>query len=377
MMADLLQIRAKNGSGHGLTWEFVDEGLRGAAVMIDQPPMMTIHEGEVWHAELVSSETKQRRKIAIVRLIARVHQVKPWHQITSLPDFHIDADDLRSILIWLNEGTNIVLIGPKGTGKTTLPFMIAKALGWQEPCKVDVYTIKRTTDLFGSDAAHEGSTHFRRSELLDYIERAQIALRNGLDSHFIVILDEMNRVHAKSTEAMHGLFDDTRQVTVTTTEGSKIVKLPPNMHFIGTMNMGSQHVGTYELDDALKDRFAAVRLRPMPEDYEVKQLVADTSILEAQATAIVQIARALRDIETAGQLTHSPSYRGCKKAGQLVKNGMSLKLAILRAFLAWPDGKWNASGEPADEKSELGRAFAALRMKGIAKGGAAKQSTVF
>jgi Mg-chelatase subunit ChlI len=248
---------------------------------------------------------------------------------------------------------------------------LAQTLGWQEPCKVDVYTIKRTTDLFGSDAAVEGSTLFRRSSLLDYVERAHVALREGLDTQFLVLLDELNRVHAKSNESMHGLFDDTRQVTVTTTEGSKTIKLPPNIHFIGTMNAGAEYLGTHELDEALKDRFAPVKLTPMPPDYEVRKLVAETHVLEVQATAIVQVAGALRQAANTGQIGYSPSYRACRNAARLLRNSrgkgdLDLRMVIVKSFLGWYAGALDGKGEPVDANSEVAKAYAALRMKGVA-----------
>ena len=104
-----------------------------------------------------------------------------------------------------------------------------------------------------------------------------------IDTQFLVILDEVNRLHAKSNESMHGLFDDTRQVTVLTTEGSKTIKLPPNIHFIATMNMGAEYLGTYGLDEALKDRFGPIRIDHMPLQYEVDMLVEETSIQESEA----------------------------------------------------------------------------------------------
>ncbi len=368
-MADLLRIRAHNGTG--INWEWVDETMIGCSIQLDQPSVMTIQDGDVWQVELVGTSTKNRRKTATVRLISKVQELKSWQHITELEGHWVDPVTLECILIWLHEGTDIILVGPKGTGKTKLPFALTQTLGWQEPYKVDIYTIKRTTDLFGSDAAVEGSTVFRRSGLLDYIERAHIALKQGLDTHFVVILDEINRVHAKSNESMHGLFDDTRQVSVTTTEGSKTIKLPPNIHFIGTMNVGAEYLGTHQLDEALKDRFAPIKLVPMPEDYEVSRLVAETNILENQATAIVQVARALRDAANAGQIGFSPSYRACRNAARLLKhsrgsNDLDLRMVIIKSFLGWHEGALNERGEPLDPNSELAKAYSALRMKGVA-----------
>lgn len=366
-MADLLHIRASNGKG--ISWSFVDQTMVGYEIELDQPPYATIHHGDVWQVELVGTRKKPRAqgKIATVRLIAKVQELKAWQKLKTLPNFWIPQDDLQEILIWLHTGTDVILQGPKGTGKTSLAFVVAEALGWQEPFKVDVYTIKRTTDLFGSDAAHKGSTHFVRSGLLDYIERAVVALEQGLETQFIVILDEINRVHAKANESLHGLFDDTRQVSIVTTEGSKIIRLPSNVHFVGTMNLGPQYQGTYQLDEALKDRFAAKRMRPMPTDYEVKRLVAETGILERQALSIVQVSQALRDAALGGQIGFSPSYRGCRNVARLVKHGVDLRRAIIKGFLGWYDGELelDARGEiMAQANSEIAKAYSALRMKG-------------
>jgi hypothetical protein len=366
-MADLLQIRAKNGNG--LTWQFIDESMAAHKVSLDQPATVAVNDGDVWQVELISTSTdsKTKKKIAVVRLIAKVLEVKAWQKLAALPDHWIEPVDLKFILGWLHSGTDIVLIGPKGTGKTTIGFAIAKALGWQEPCKVDVYTIRRTTDLFGTDAARDGSTLFVRSGFLDYIERAEISHKQGLDTHFIVVLDELNRVHAKVNESMHGLFDDTRQVTVTTTEGSRIIRLPPNLHSIGTMNMGAEYLGTHGLDDALKDRFQPIKIRRMPLDVETARLVSETGIAESEALKIIQVADVLRAACDGGQLSFAPSYRACRNVARALRFGADFKSAVIKGFLGWYDGELtlNDKGEPTNPSSEAAKAYSALRMRGI------------
>jgi MoxR-like ATPase len=306
-------------------------------------------------------------KTAVVKLIARVRMLKSWQKINKLPNHWIDPTDLRCITTWLNSGTDIIFIGAKGVGKTSLCFELAEALGWQDPYKVDVYTIKRTTDLFGTDAASNGSTHFVRSGLLDYIDRATISLEKELDTHFLLILDEINRVHAKVNESLHGLFDDTRQVTIPTAEGSKTIRLPPNLHVIGTMNVGSSYLGTHQLDEALKDRFAPITLTGMPKDYEVTKLVKETGILERQALDIVEVATLLREAEAAGILSSSVSYRGCRRTAQLILAGMKMKTAIIKGLLGWYQGGLTIGpgGEVAEPNSEMAKAFSALRVRGI------------
>jgi len=365
-MADLIKVKAKFDEKGSLTWSFLDEDMRTYGVQLIQPPgSIKVCEGDVWQVEQVEVQTKGRQKIAVVRLIVKEQKLKSWEKISQLPNFEIGEDDLRSLLIWLNNGTNVMLIGNKGTGKTTLGFAVCEALGWQQPYKVDVYTMKKTTDLFGTNSACNGTTRFVQSGLAEYITRAVIAEKLGLKTQFMVILDEINRVHAKTNESMHGLFDDTRQVTFITTDGSQTVILPPNIHILATMNFGDEFFGTHGVDAALKDRFAPMRIREMSEDFETKKLVREIGILESQALKIVQVARNLRKSERAGFLSFSPSYRGCRDVARLVLHGMDFQTAIVKGFLTWYEGELDLVDgmvlKAKDPNSEIAKAYSAMR----------------
>ncbi len=374
-MADILRIKAENCGGC-LTWKFLESSKRNHQVILETAPTEEIHDGDIWHVELIDTQKgigkDKSKNITTVRLIALVHKMQPWQKITSVhfdkEDYYIEQSDLDDILIWLHSGTDIIFPGPKGNGKTTFGHVLCKVLGWQEPLKVDIETIKRATDLFGTDAATNGSTHFIPSSLLRYIERAIMCHEQGIDTHFLVIFDEINRVHAKVNETLHGLFDDTRQITIPTAEGSKIIRLPPNFHAIGTMNSGPSYVGTHQLDEALKDRFAEKTLPGMPKDYEVKKLMKEVGIQESQALGIVEVAIVLREAAASGQISFGPSYRGCRRSAQLVRGGKSMRKAIVSGLLGWYDGSLtvNAKGEVAEPNSEKAKAFSAIKLKGFA-----------
>ena len=104
----------------------------------------------------------------------------------------------------------------------------------------------------------------------------------------------------------------------------------------------------------------------MPIDYEVAKLVREVGVLEAQALAIVRVARKLRDAERAGQLTFSPSYRGCRNAGYLVRHGLSLKEALVLGFMSWYEGELTQDrGEfkAKNAQDEVAKAMAAISAK--------------
>lgn len=375
-MADLLLARAHFEHGV-LSWSFVDEELRTHGILIEPPfPAEEIREGDVWHVELVSKQASAKKKSALVRLVSRERQLSDWHKIKELPNHYIDEATLEVILSWLHTNTNFVLIGEKGSGKTTLCYRLTEALGWEFPCKVDIGTIKHGNDLFGSESAEAGSTRFRASDFYAYIMRAQAAFDAGLSQQFLVILDEFNRVHEKNMQ-VQGLFDNTHQMTITTTSGSTRIIIPQNVHFIGTMNLGVEYgEGVFSVGEPTKDRFSAARISPMPFDYEVAKLARQEGILEAHAKRIVEVAGALRDKARAREIKYSPSYRACQSVARLVREGINFHRACVFGFLGWYEGelKVDHTGKiTVPPGTEVFNALAALQMKNTGGNGSARE----
>lgn len=370
-MADILAVRATK-DGPALSWTFVNADAHpGVNIRLFSEPHTAINDGDVWEAEFVNKEKGRgaSRSVITVRLVTKLQELKPWERLTELTDHWVDSTTLRTILVWLHNRRNVMLIGPKGSGKTSLPAAIATTLGWQDPCKVDVYTIRHTVDLFGSEGAVEGSTIFRPSAFLDYIERAVIAYEHGRDTFFLVVLDEINRAHAKMNETLHGLLDHTRQVTVTTSQRARTIKLPPNLLVMATMNTGAAYQGIFQLDAALKDRFLPAHIGYMPYDTEVRLLSQRGQIAESTAAKIVDVARALRTAEQAGHITFAPSFRACLGVADLARHGMPLSIALPAGLMQWCEGGQLIDGKfVAVAGSEFSKAIAAARLKGIGNG---------
>lgn len=386
-MADLLRAQASVYQDQ-ITWKFVETGLkRTRIVLAEEPnPGELIKTGDIWQAELVEqTKDAKKRTVAHIRLITRVRQLQPWQQVTELLGHWVEPRILQAMLALLHANRNVLLVGDAGVGKTTLCYRLCETIGWQAPCKVDVGALRHGIELLGENAAvpnPEGTggsvTVFKKSAFLRYVERAILTHNQGLDAHFMVILDELNRAHQKSVQILQGLMDDTRQVTVTTSEGSVTLVLPPNLHVVGNANIGEGYQ-VFALDDALKSRFALLQIGQMPIDYEVAKLVADTGLVERTALQIVEVARALREAKQTGNLSFAPSYRECVNAAILIRDGLRLKDGLILGFLPW-FGKleFDAAGqfiEPS-EATELGKAYAALTMRGVTGGQATTREVV-
>ena len=365
-MADLLKVRAVNGGDDGLIWEFVDSDMTGYRIELDQPVRseMGVQVGDVWQAQLVKLYGKQRNnRRAILRLVIREREVQPFDRLTEIPGFWMGSDQLSRLLILIHNRQNAILIGSQGTGKTTFSYSLAEAMGWPEPCKVEIAAVNQATQLFGSNAAVGGTTRFNKSYLLEYLERATIAYEQELPGKWLVILDEWSRAHAKIKAPLHGCLDGTRQLTISTEEGSRTIIVPPNVVFLATANVGGDFVGTFQLDPADMDRFSPVRMKPMPEDFEVRILVNKTGILESQAINIVRVARALRQAAAGHLIGYAPSFRRVEAAGVLVSYGMDLRTAIIDELFGYYEGGRDENGNPLEPNSEFGKAYEALTSK--------------
>ncbi|MFH2063044.1 MAG: AAA family ATPase [bacterium] len=368
-MADLLRIRAVKQDDGGLSWKFEDESMVGYRIEVDVQPEMGVQDGDLWQATVVKKhDTPRNNRRVELSLLVRDRVQQEYERIDRLPGFWMPENDLKSALVWLSHGINIILIGDKGTGKTTFPTILAEAMGWQVPCKVGIGSYKRAEQVFGSNRGKGGGeTEFAKSYLLEYLERAMAAYRQGLQTKFLVILDEWNRAHAKVKSPLHGCFDKTRQVTIPTEEGSRLVIIPPNVAFIATVNIGAENAGTFAMDDADKSRFLPIRMQCMPEPFEVALLVKDTGIPESGALVLVRVANILRRAAAGRTISYAPSYREVEATGILAKSGcFDLKSAVVQGMMGYYDGeRKEENGEPVLPNSDFGKAFKAIHMQAV------------
>lgn len=142
--ADALRMRAKRLALYGLAAQPTDALL------------------EPWVAQLLDLEERERRRRSLERRLrnARLRSFK------SITDFdwtwpkHVDREAIEDLftLAFLDEGANVVLLGPNGVGKT----MLAQNLGHQALLRGHTVLTTTASDMLNDLAAQDGTTALHR-----------------------------------------------------------------------------------------------------------------------------------------------------------------------------------------------------------------------
>lgn len=208
-------------------------------------------------------------------------------------------------------GLFVLIIGPKGTGKTTLVRDFAKSKNTKlESINFSLRT--RESHLVGTKTLSDGNVGFEEGLLVK-------SMREGN----ILYLDEINAAEADVLLRLDEALDDRRQIVLKESTG-ETVKAKDGWFVIATINPLT-HSGTKELPPQIVSRFPVrIRLEYPPEEVEmqiIKKYVSgkyDEHIVQG-----IRLANTLRQAAAVEELFYSPSLRETISFGKLLDTGVS------------------------------------------------------
>ena len=210
-------------------------------------------------------------------------------------------------------GENLLLAGPKATGKNVLAENLAALFGrpvWDISMHINV----DAASLIGMDTFENGQVTFRPGPVY-------LCAKNG----GFGILDEINMAKNEALAVLHATLDFRRAIDV---PGYERVEVDPAARFIGTMNYG--YAGTRELNEALTSRFVVIQM-PAIDDSGLERLLGEEfpTLEKKYRGQFVQLFLDLqKKCENAEISSKALDLRGLLDALRLIRRGVSAGMAL-------------------------------------------------
>ncbi len=185
------------------------------------------------------------------RLLGEIEHFRSFYKISDEMKSRIPDPQYRyyGTEIWeqaiatLLAGENLLLDGPKATGKNVLAEGLSAAFGRPE-WDISLYINTDSASLIGTDTFENGAVRLRKGPIYRCAEEGGFA-----------ILDEINMAKNESLAVLHAVLDFRRVIDV---PGYDRITLAEACRFIGTMNYG--YAGTREVNEALASRFMVIHM---------------------------------------------------------------------------------------------------------------------
>ena len=154
----------------------------------------------------------------------------------------------------LLSGRNLLLAGPKATGKNLLCENLAALFG-RPVWNVSFHIGTDAAGLIGTDTFDGEKVSFRKGPVCMSAEKGGFC-----------ILDEINMARNESLAVLHAALDHRRIIDV---PGYDLIRVDRAARFIATMNYG--YAGTRDLNEALSSRFAIITMPQITEENMLRR----------------------------------------------------------------------------------------------------------
>ena len=213
----------------------------------------------------------------------------------------------------LLKGENLLLTGPKATGKNIL----AENLAWifaRPVYNISFHVNTDSGDLIGTDTFENNEVKLRKGSIYRCAEYGGFG-----------ILDEINMAKNDAVSVLHATLDHRRSIDV---PGYDKIEMDDATRFIGTMNYG--YAGTKELNEALVSRFLVIQMPDQNE--ETLEKIFTTSFPEGKPEAIEQFIGLFLDLQKKAEngeiSTKALDLRGILASLRAIRQGLKPSLAV-------------------------------------------------
>lgn len=263
---------------------------------------------EFWREQGVSE--------ALLRGVEEYRRRYPWQGGRSLarPRYpYYGREVLEAAAAAMLAGENLLLAGPKATGKNVLAETLAAAFG-RPDWNVSFHINMDAASLLGTDTFRDGAVVFRPGPVY------ACASAGGFG-----ILDEINMARNEALAVLHSLLDFRRILDV---PGQGRLQLHPAARFVATMNHG--YAGTRELNEALASRFVVLQMPPLDGEGLEKLLGAEFPRLSGKGRALfaglfLDLRQKYENAEISGKAV---DLRGLLDALRLAELGLPVRRAL-------------------------------------------------
>ena len=254
-------------------------------------------------------------------LIKRVEEFRKQYEVApetaerivkpSIPFY--GKDILEMAIAGILQGQNLLLTGPKATGKNILAENLAYIFN-RPSYNISFHVNTNSGDLIGTDTFEDNEVKLRKGSIYRCAEYGGFG-----------ILDEINMAKNDAVSVLHATLDYRRSIDV---PGYDKIDLHPAARFIGTMNYG--YAGTKELNEALVSRFLVIDMPAQTE--ETLQFIFHQMFPNARENAIEQFVGLFLDLQLKALnseiSTKALDLRGLLAAMKIVDVGLSPAKAV-------------------------------------------------
>lgn len=262
-----------------------------------------------------------RREGVSERILAEVEHFRSFYSLKEemagrvpVPQYSYYGREIwEQALSTLLAGENLLLVGPKATGKNVLAMGLSAAFRRPE-WDVSFYINTDAGSLIGTDTFEDGKVTLRRGPIL------QCAEEGGFG-----VLDEINMAKNESLAVLHATLDFRRIIDV---PGYSRIVLNDATRFIGTMNYG--YAGTREINEALASRFMIIQM-PVITEENLKKLIREKypALKEDYADQFAKLFSDIRRKCEGGEIsTKALDLRGLLAAVRMMSRGLPAVQAL-------------------------------------------------